>query len=546
MADAKLAGYIWSFELNAFYAAELTVRGGYIEKICELSSAPDIFILPGLVDSHGHIESSLMVPREAARAMTIHGTVAFVADPHEIANVLGISGVKWMIDNGGDVPFHFAWGAPSTVPESDFVTAGARMSPEDVESLLSKPEVTHLAELMNFPGVIAGGTTFLQMIDSAKKHKKPIDGHAPLLRGEGLKTYVGRGIQTDHEASSLEEALEKLEQGMMIAVREGSAAKNLDALYSLVDSHTDKVMFCADDIHPDLLKHGHINTHVKKCLKAGIPLAKILRASSFNPVQHYKLNVGLLKEGDSADFLIVEDPTGQFNIRETFIRGECVMRDGHPLIPSQSVNPQNQFEALPLSLEQIKVSAKSRNIRVIEIVPGQLITNELICEAKEQDGYLMADASRDLLKIVVLNRYGRTAPSVGFVKGFGISGGGIASSVAHDSHNIIAVGDTDGAIIAAMNSVIESRGGLSLHSQDDSLLLPLPVAGLMSDLEYDIVTERYEALDSAVRHKLCSKLPAPFMTLSFLALSVIPSLKITDRGLVIFKNGALSYTSVFS
>jgi adenine deaminase len=500
------------------------------------------YIMPGFIDSHVHIESSMLVPSEFARLAVLHGTIGTISDPHEIANVCGVAGVEFMIENGKQTPFKFFFGAPSCVPATIFETAGAEVNEKEVDALLSRPEIYYLSEMMNFPGVLHNDPVVMAKIKAAQKHNKPVDGHAPGLRGEAAKKYIAAGISTDHECFTIEEALEKLEYGMHILIREGSAAKNFEALYPLIDSHTSHIMLCSDDKHPDSLAAGHINTICARAVAKGLDVFNVLRAACINPVKHYKLPVGVLNPGDPADFILVKDLTN-FEVTSTYINGELVAQNGISNIKSVGTNPINNFdckkiEANALTISENEYPNKNGVIPVIEALDGQLITNKLMLAGSLQNGNWVTDTTNDILKIVVVNRYHPAPIAKAFIKNFSLTQGAIASSVAHDSHNIVAVGVDDASIAAAINLVIEAQGGVSVVSSANnsavnnpsSLVLPLPVAGLMSSADGFEVANKYTTIDLAAK-ALGSKLQAPFMTLSFMALLVIPHLKLSDKGL---------------
>ena len=523
------------------YGATLWIEDGHIKRI-EASSEPINpalpYIMPGFIDSHVHIESSMLVPSEFARLAVLHGTVGTISDPHEIANVCGVAGVEFMIENGKQTPFKFFFGAPSCVPATIFETAGAEVNEKEVDALLSRPEIYYLSEMMNFPGVLHNDPLVIAKIKAAQKHNKPVDGHAPGLRGEAAKKYIDAGISTDHECFTIEEALEKLEYGMHIIIREGSAAKNFEALYSIIDTHTNKVMLCSDDKHPDSLAAGHINTICARAVAKGLDVFNILQTACINPVKHYKLPVGLLNPGDPADFIVVKDLV-QFEVTSTYINGELVAQNGISNIKSVATNAINNFncekiESTALAIPANEYPNKNGFIPVIEALDGQLITNKLMLTGSLQNGNWVTDTSNDILKIVVVNRYHPAPIAKAFIKNFGLTHGAIASSVAHDSHNIVAVGVDDASIAAAVNLVIEAGGGVSVvngaNNNATNLVLPLPVAGLMSANDGFEVASTYTAIDLAAK-ALGSKLESPFMTLSFMALLVIPHLKLSDKGL---------------
>lgn len=519
------------------YPVELTVKDGFVQSIenvsvKEASKLP--FLTPGFIDAHVHIESSMLIPSEFARLAVVHGTVGTVSDPHEIANVCGIKGVEFMIENGNSVPFKFNFGAPSCVPATTFETAGAVLNPDEVAKLLSRKEIKYLTEMMNFPGVLNNDPEVIQKIASAKKLGKPVDGHAPGLRGEQAEKYIAAGISTDHECFTAEEALDKLHLGMKILVREGSAAKNFDALVGLMNDHADEMMFCSDDKHPDSLVSGHINQLCARAVAAGIDVFKVLKTACVNPVLHYCLDIGLLKVGGPADFILLKD-LQDFEVIKTFINGELVAENGQSKIVSQPSSAINNFSCIKKALQDFSFpaenpSAEKQKVTVIEALDGQLITNKFDAELLVKNGFLEADIGQDILKICVVNRYREAPVSKAFIKNFGLKDAALASSVAHDSHNIVAVGVGDESICKAVNLIIEAKGGISCVGKNDELILPLPVAGLMSAENGYEVAKAYTTID-AMAKKLGSTLAAPFMTLSFMALLVIPHLKISDLGL---------------
>ena len=526
------------------YPAVVSVKDGKIAAITENNDVYTQYILPGFVDAHVHIESSMLVPTEFARLAVVHGTVATVSDPHEIANVNGIDGVQYMVDNSKLSPFKFFFGAPSCVPATVFETAGATLDANAVATLLSSPDIWYLSEMMNYPGVLHHDKEVMAKIAAAQKNNKPVDGHAPGLRGDVAAQYASAGISTDHECFTLDEALDKIKAGMHILIREGSAAKNYEALAELLKLHPEKVMFCSDDKHPDELVLHHINETVKRSLKKGYDLFDVLRAASLHPVAHYKLPVGLLRINDPADFIIINN-TDNFDILETYIDGALVAQNGKTLLSRNTVSLINNFKAHPKNISDFKIKATKAEatIRVIEAIEGQLVTNELQLPAKIEDGYFVSDTANDVLKLAVVNRYETDAnPALAFIKNFGLTHGAIASTVGHDCHNIIAVGVDDASICAAVNALIENKGGIAVaKNENDVTTMPLPVAGLMSVNDgYNVATE-YSAIDKKAK-ELGTTLHSPFMTLSFMALLVIPSLKLSDKGL--FNGSAFQFTSV--
>lgn len=524
-----VSGQIVDIFNKRIYPGKIYMLDGRIQKIEEASEVDNQYILPGFIDAHVHIESSMLVPSEFARLAVVHGTVATISDPHEIANVCGIEGVKFMIENGEQVPFKFFFGAPSCVPATVFETAGAEISAREIDELLKSDKIKYLAEMMNWPGVLFKDPLVYEKIKIAKKYNKPIDGHAPGLMGEKAKQYIAAGITTDHECFTKEEALVKLKLGMKILIREGSAAKNFDALIDMLNDFEDQIMFCSDDKHPDSLLLGHINELVKRSVKKGIDLFKVLKAACLNPVNHYGLEVGLLRTGDFADFIITDNLT-HFKIKETYINGTLVAAKSRSNIKSVRVAAINNFNCSPITASDIKVKASDKNIVVIEALDGQLITNKIKTKAFVKNGFIESDPEKDILKIIVKNRYKDAPSAVAFIKNFGLKDGAIASSIAHDSHNIIAVGTSDDFIIEAVNKIISLRGGISAVSSAESKTLPLPVGGIMTTINAYAVAKAYTELDLFAK-KMGSKLSSPFMTLSFMALLVIPSLKLSDLGL---------------
>lgn len=527
----NIEGNIVDITARSIYPGRITVNNGVIENIEPLEGENfDRFILPGFIDSHVHIESSMLIPSEFARLAVVHGTVATVSDPHEIANVCGMEGVEYMINNGKTVPFKFNFGAPSCVPATPFETAGAVLDVNAVRTLLEKPEIKYLSEMMNFPGVLNGDPEVLHKIKAAHDLGKPVDGHAPGLRGEEARTYTNAGISTDHECFTAAEALDKLGLGMKILIREGSAAKNFEALIELLHDYPDQIMFCSDDKHPDSLEAGHINELCARAVEKGIDVFKVLKAACLNPVQHYRLDVGLLKTGDAADFIVVKD-LNHFKVIQTYINGELVAENGQTLIESRASGAVNNFDCTPKTAEAFAVKADgATRLRVIEALDGQLITHPLSATAKTENGYVITDVENDILKIAVVNRYFDAPVAAAFIKNFGLKKGALASSVAHDSHNIVAVGVDDESICKAVNLVIEQKGGISAVNGIKEAVLPLPVAGLMGVADGYAIARSYTAIDSMAK-EMGSRLSAPFMTLSFMALLVIPALKLSDKGL---------------
>lgn len=543
----SISGNIVDVVNNKIFAGKIEIKNGKIYKITELSEKYDNYILPGFIDSHIHVESSMLIPSEFARTAVLNGMVAVVADPHEIANVAGIKGIDYMIKNGKQVPFKFYFGAPSCVPATLNETSGAKIGAKEIKKLLKRKDIKYLGEMMDFPGVLAQDKEVMAKINAAKYYNKPIDGHAPGLSGKDLQKYVNAGISTDHESYTKEEAKEKIKLGMKILIREGSAAKDFDALNSLIEEYPDFCMFCSDDRHPNDLIEGHINLLVKKSIALGYDKMKVLKCACINPVKHYNLDVGLLQESDSADFIEIND-FNELKILKTIIKGKMVSENGWSLIPKVKTKKINNFRGKYKNPEVFLVKDTSDKINIIEAFEGQLITKKLEIEPKVQDGFIVSDIERDILKITVINRYEDTPsknkfgirsenkniypPAVAFIKGFGFKKGAIASSVAHDSHNIIAVGVSDEDISRAVNLVIKHKGGLAVVHDDVEMVLPLPIAGLMTDKGAFNVAKEYEKLEKEAKI-LGTKLSDPFMTMSFMTLLVIPEIKLSDKGLFI-------------
>lgn len=523
-------------------SVNLTIKDGQIFKIEE--TAPDSslpYLMPGFIDAHVHVESSMLVPSEFARLAVVHGTVATISDPHEIANVCGIEGVDYMIANGKQVPFHFFFGAPSCVPATPFETAGAEIDVQGIEVLMSRPEILYLAEMMNWPGAVNRDPIVMEKIEISKKYGKPIDGHAPGLMGELAEKYVSAGPSTDHECFTYEEGLGKIKHGMKIAIREGSAAKNFEALIDLIDEYPEMIMFCSDDKHPDNLAISHINELAARAIAKGKDVFDVLRVACINPITHYSLPVGQVREGDPADFILVNDME-KFEVLATYIKGQKVAESGKTLIPRVNNEVINNFHTSLKRPEDFQLSASGSKVRVIEALDGQLITPEIKGEILIWDGFAESNPKKDILKITVVNRYQNAPPAVAFIKNFGLKTGAIASSVGHDSHNIIAVGIDDESICRAVNLLIKAKGGISAVSGVKEVVLPLPVGGIMSPEDGYQVAEAYTRIDRMAK-EMGSTLNSPFMTLSFMALLVIPDLKLSDKGL--FDGRKFEFTEVF-
>lgn len=537
----NIKGNIIDINRRRIYPGSIEIEGMLIRDIIEEEVESELFILPGLIDAHVHIESSMCTPGAFASTAVSRGTTCVVSDPHEIANVLGIEGVMFMIRDAKKVPLKFWFGAPSCVPATSFESSGATIDSAGVEELLKMPEIKYLAEMMNFPGVIHDDPEVHRKIGIAKRYGKPIDGHAPGLSGEDLKKYIAAGISTDHECSTLQEALEKISLGMKILIREGSAARNLNALKDLILTHPDMVMLCSDDLHPEMLEKGHINKIVAQLISEGYDLFDVLRSCTLNPAKHYNLETGLLGKGYPADFIVVDDPR-KMNVLETWINGEKVFDRGRVLFDYSPVEPVNNFNCTNISKEEISVRNAGGEMKVIVAFDGDLFTKKILHETGRQS-IIESDTTGDILKIVIKDRYRDNRPAVGFIKGFGLKSGAFASSVAHDSHNIICIGTNDNDIVSSVNKVVKMRGGLAVADGDEIFSLPLPVAGIMSDKPVNKVASRYEKLSEKVK-EYGSGLAAPFMTLSFMALLVIPDLKLSDKGL--FDSSEFRFVPLFA
>jgi adenine deaminase len=525
----QIQGQIVDIESKRIYSGEITVANGKIVSVTEKNHDIKNYILPGFIDAHIHIESSMLVPSEFAKIAVLHGTVGTISDPHEIANVLGKAGVHYMIDNGKKAPLKFHFGAPSCVPATFFETAGAVIDSEQIKELMALPDIYYLSEMMNYPGVLFDDEEVLKKIAWAKHFNKPVDGHAPGLRGEPIKKYISAGITTDHECFTYDEAAEKLSLGMKVIIREGSAAKNFEALIDLVPNNYENMMFCSDDKHPDDLILGHINQLCARAVAKGIDVFKVLQVACLNPVKHYNMEVGLLKENDAADFIVVEDLV-DFKVKQTYINGALVAENGQSFVPHVEFDKPNNFNTTAKVLSDFVISSSAKTIRVIEALEGQLITNEIHHNSFLQNGKLVSDTENDILKMAVVNRYENTKPAIAFIKNFGLKKGAIASSVAHDCHNIVVVGTSDEEILSAVNLIIQNTGGICAVNGADKKSLALPVAGIMSDQNGWEAGRLYQEID-AMAKELGSTLKAPFMTLSFMALLVIPDLKLSDKGL---------------
>ncbi len=541
-AAFSVRGQFVDIEKRKIFPAKIEVKQGNIQSVEPIPTAPMRYLLPGFVDAHVHIESSLLIPSSFARLAVVHGTVATVSDPHEIANVCGLTGIDFMIADGKASGFKFFFGAPSCVPATSFETAGARITEDEIARLFADGSVHYLAEMMNWPGVLANDPEIIRKIELAKKYGMPVDGHAPGLRGTDAARYAAAGITTDHECVNMEEGRDRIRNGMKVAIREGSAARNFDALIDLLDEAPDQIFFCADDKHPDSLLDGHINQLAARAISRGKNLFDVLRAACLNPVTHYGLPVGLLRTGDPADFILVED-LREFRVLETYIDGKLVAKAGQSMLAHRGCIPVNNFAAERLTQDAFALTHEGGPGRVIQALDRQLITRERLLSLPSREGKVISSTEVDCLKLAVINRYERNAPpQVALINGFGFLRGAIASSVAHDSHNILVVGVTDEDMARAVNLVIANQGGLSAVDGKQERVLPLQVAGLMSSDDAFDVAQRYTELDKMAKG-MGSPLQSPFMTLSFMALLVIPSLKLSDKGL--FNGDTFQFTRVF-
>lgn len=511
------------------FPGEILVKNKRIVKIIRTRNPQTNYAIPGLIDAHVHIESSMLVPSEFSRLAVMHGTTATVSDPHEIANVLGIEGVKFMYMNGKKVPFKFYFGAPSCVPATKFETSGSKLELREIEELFLNYKFKYLAEVMNYPGVINNERHILDKIDLAKKYDKQIDGHAPELSGDNLKKYISKGISTDHECISIREGREKILSGMKILIREGSAAKNFNELIPLIKDYPDHIMLCTDDMHPDDLQDGHINRLIKRGIEMGFDFFDLLRAATLNPLIHYKLDTGLLRVNDPADFVLIDNPEN-FSVLATYIEGNKVYENGKTRIKHIKEKEINVFNCDKIKIDQLKIPARSNKINVILAFDGDLYTKKIIVKANIKNGNVISDVTDDILKIVVYNRYFKSIPAISFIKGFGLKKGAIASTIAHDSHNIIAIGVKDEDIANAINRLIELKGGILFTDGEKFEEIQLNVAGLLTFQDGNKVAEKYRNMNDRIR-LMGSALGAPFMTMSFMALLVIPELKLSDKGL---------------
>lgn len=530
------ANYIDIFN-KEIYPASITIENGYIVSIKKIDAILKEYVLPGFIDAHIHIESSFLIPSNFAHLVVQHGTVATISDPHEIANVNGIDGINFMINNSKKTEFKFFFGAPSCVPalSSEFETSGYVLDDQDVDKLMKSNDIYYLSEVMDFKGVINKDVRIINKINSALKRNKVVDGHAPGLSPYLTLKYVSSGISTDHECSTIEDARYKLSLGMKIIIREGSAAKNFESLHPLISEcskeYCDSLMFCFDDAHPNDILHGHINSIVARAIEYGHNFFDVLKIACINPVLHYKIPVGLLRTGDPADFIITKD-IKTFKIDKTYINGKLVFNDGISHIPLISEIPINNFNCEQKSILDFKFSTKNRMIPIINCINNQIITYKTMIDSNLLAPDFQSNIAKDILKIAVINRYENNSKiSIGFIKNFGIRKGAIGSTVAHDSHNIIVVGTNDEYLCKATNIIIENKGGLCALNNEKTIIIKLPISGLMSALSAKEIASQYVKLNDFCKNVLGSQLDDPLMTLSFMSLTVVPHLKINDKGL---------------
>lgn len=530
MTTKTLIANLIDLHTCSIYLAEMTVKDGKIHSLVRKGeeSSEHPYLLPGFVDAHVHIESSMLVPSKFGEQALRHGTVATISDPHEIANVMGNEGISFMVENAKNTALKIYFGVPSCVPATKFETSGATLTAEDIGELFDRYDLLYLSEMMNYPGVISRDPDVMAKIAEAKKRGKKIDGHAPGLRGQEMVEYFSHGISTDHECYTLDEAIGKANVGVNILIREGSAAKNYEALKTLLLSHPSQVMFCSDDKHPDDLYIGHINLLVKRAIQDGFDLFHVLRAASLNPVRHYGLDVGLLSMGDPTDFIVI-DNLSDFTVLQTWIEGEQVWPNPMANLNSFQIPLVNKFDAVHVEPTQLQLRLRSdAAVKVIHAIDGELITERVSLASPASENGI--NVEEDILKLVVVNRYHFAKPAIALIKGFGLKRGALASTVAHDCHNIIAVGTEDELIAQAINTVVDCKGGIAAVDYDKQLVLPLSIAGLMSDKSCAEVAHAYQSLDRMAKD-MGSTLQAPYMTLSFMALLVIPKIKLSDLGL---------------
>ncbi len=508
------------------YPAEINMQDGVIECVKQIEGNFNQYVLPGFIDAHIHIESSMLTPSRFAEAVVPHGTTSVVSDPHEIANVLGIDGIKYMIKDASLVPLNVFFTAPSCVPATPFETSGAVIGSNKIDELLKDDEIVALGEMMNFPGVLTGDSEVIAKIKAAKTYKKPVDGHAPLLTGNDLCKYIAAGISTDHECTIPGEVIEKRKLGMKVMLRQGSSAKNLA---DLIGAGGDFIV--SDDKHPEDLLKGHIDLMLREAVELGEDPVEALKMVTINPAAHYNLDTGLIAPGRAADIVVVDD-LRNFNVKEVYIGGNIAAREGKALFGFKPLELESTFKINHKKAEDFEIlsSQKEEKVRVIDVVEGQLLTEESEATLQVANGKIESDVKNDILKIAVLERYGHNWMTNAFIHGFGLKKGAIASSVAHDSHNIIAVGTNPQNMADAVNRLVDNNGGLVAAVDGHYHSLRLPIGGLMSTESAEDVALKLEKLHHFLKSMGC-KLASPFMTMSFLALLVIPKLKISDRGL---------------
>lgn len=537
-------GNIVDIENESSYPGRIVCRDGKITEISRLDEVPagSPYYMPGLTDAHVHIESSMMTPANFSKVAVTHGVVNSVSDPHEIVNVLGVAGLDFMSSDAAITRFNVCFGLPSCVPSSHLESAGTTIDAAQTRELMKRSDVCYLSEVMNYPGVINGDREVMDKIAAAKAAGKPVDGHSPGLLGDALLTYINAGISTDHECTTIEEARQRVANGMKVIVREGSAARNFDALADIIDEAPSMTMLCSDDKHPDDLVEGHIDAMVRRGIGRSIPVWKLLKAAVVNPVKHYSLPSGLMKVGDDATFIAVDNLT-DFNVRQTVIGGAVVydteqggLIEPALMLSSPRGETPNNFNAAPVSAGDMALTPPADGMaRVIVAYDGELLTGvETVPVSRLADGFIQ--------KIVVYNRYGNGSPKAAYIKGFGLRGGAIGATVAHDSHNIVAIGTSDDELVKVINALVGAKGGVAVSDASGVELLPLPVAGLMSDESAADIVAKYKILGDKAKDLGCS-LRAPFITMSFMALPVIPSLKLTDKGLV--DVDAFDFTDIF-
>ncbi len=535
------SGNIVDIVNKKIFKGTIEISNNKIANIVENENVPDNYILPGFIDAHVHIESSMLTPSKFAEVAIAHGIIATVSDPHEIANVMGKEGIDFMLEDAKKATLKFFFGAPSCVPATSFETSGFAITTEDINELLKKDEIKYLSEMMNYPGVIFQDKEVIAKLKLAQKYNKPVDGHAPGLIGDDLEKYVSQGISTDHECTTIEEAIEKIKLGMKILIREGSAAKNFEILSDLIDRYPDEVMLCTDDTHPDELLKGTIPNLVKRAIRKGYDIFNVLRAASLNAVKHYNLPVGLLQKGDIADFIIVENLI-DFKTLDVIINGKNVPRGTSSSISDSKNIEINNFGRSEIDEEMLELSSKSEEIFAIETINKELLTKKIRCKPLVKNNNIISDIQNDFLKITVLSRYDNSNPTVGIIKNFGLKKGAVATSIAHDSHNIVAVGASDRELTVAINSLIKNKGGIIVYDGNEIYELKLPIAGLMTNEDANSVAQKHAIIDAKIK-ELGSELTAPLMTLSFMALLVIPEFKIGDKGL--FDGNKFELSSIY-